>query len=330
MKVGTLSTACSKPIAMYRLLGRTNPKTGKGVYQTKLPPTGIPYQVIDRTCDKCAGCRIRKRMDQSTRLTHEAQFNEHSWFITLTYDDDNLPENGSLVAAHQSAFMKALRKKLRKKMRFFSIGEYGEQTLRPHYHLILFGPDIPDRKYHHSAPIKNRATREIGKLLGPEEARYYSSELLDNVWKKGTVQLTGVSAATMQYVSKYHVEKIDGEAAKTYYVRTLPNGKCVPVEQPQARMSRNPGIGRKWIETYWSDVYPDGTMVDSKGAEFAPPKYYDDWLEKNQPEVYETLQTKRAEARTPERELNKRRQAKVANRKTKMRIAEAMKPRPKI
>ena len=36
-------------------------------------------------------------------------------------------------------FLKRLRKAYRGKLRYFVAGEYGEQTARPHYHMILYG-----------------------------------------------------------------------------------------------------------------------------------------------------------------------------------------------
>jgi len=322
MKTGTLSTTCAKPTAMYQLAGKKNKKTGKAVILQNPPDPGIPYIVIDRPCGQCAGCRIKRRMDWAIRLEHESKFHDHSWFITLTYDDENLPHGGSLVADHQSKFIKALRKKVPGKIRFFSIGEYGEDTLRPHYHLILFGPDFPDRELQYTAPIRTPSALAMEKMLGDHGAQYYKSKLLESVWAKGNVQLTPTSPATMQYVTKFHVEKVTGEKAETHYARLIPEtDQIVLVEHPQTRMSRNPGIGRKWIEKYWTDVYPDGTMVDIKGAQFAPPSYYDDWLETHHPDVHQELKEKRSLARTLERELTPRREAKVAARKTKIDIA---------
>ena len=46
---------------------------------------------IELPCGKCASCQIQKRKDMSVRLAHEASQFENCCFITLTYDDDNLP-----------------------------------------------------------------------------------------------------------------------------------------------------------------------------------------------------------------------------------------------
>ena len=60
-----------------------------------------------------------------------------SCFITLTYDNENLPPDGSLQIEDYQKFLKRLRKK--NKFRYFLVGEYGDLNWRPHYHAILYG-----------------------------------------------------------------------------------------------------------------------------------------------------------------------------------------------
>jgi len=68
---------------------------------------------------------------------HEAKYHEQKAFLTLTYDDLHLPDNGSLDKTHYQKFMKRLRKELNpsgtkpedyKKLRYFMCGEYGDTT----------------------------------------------------------------------------------------------------------------------------------------------------------------------------------------------------------
>lgn len=67
---------------------------------------------------------------------------EKNSFVTLTYSDEFLPEDGSVSVRHFQLFVKRLRKALFPiKIRYFGVGEYGEKTFRPHYHLIVFGAD---------------------------------------------------------------------------------------------------------------------------------------------------------------------------------------------
>lgn len=68
-------------------------------------------------------------------LTYELS----SLFVTLTYDDEHLPKDGSVSVRELQLFMKRLRRKLGRKVRFYGVGEYGDLSGRPHYHLVLFG-----------------------------------------------------------------------------------------------------------------------------------------------------------------------------------------------
>ena len=44
-------------------------------------------------------------------------------------------------------------------------------------------------------------------------------------------------------------------------------------------MSRNPGIGKPWIEKWKMDVYPHDYVIVN-GRKMKPPKYYDNLFEK--------------------------------------------------
>ena len=67
-----------------------------------------------------------------------------SIFVTLTYDDNQVPMNDNadliLYKPDLQNFLKRLRKrKDGERIRYFAVGEYGTQSGRPHYHLCLFG-----------------------------------------------------------------------------------------------------------------------------------------------------------------------------------------------
>ena len=59
-------------------------------------------------------------------------------------------------------------------------------------------------------------------------------------------------------------------------------------------MSRNPGIGAKWLEEFYEDPYNTGYCVHEKRKLKIPP-YYDKWLEKNHPELFEKIKMLREE-----------------------------------
>ena len=109
-------------------------------------------------CGKCIGCRAAKSKEWTQRLLNEQQYWPTESFVTLTYDDDHYPEDGSLHKEHIQGFFKSLRKKLDPyKIKYFACGEYGENTLRCHWHSIIFGVDERfDKLIYESWPYGDR------------------------------------------------------------------------------------------------------------------------------------------------------------------------------
>lgn len=104
--------------------------------------TGAEYRVA---CGKCLCCRAAKSKQWTIRLKHEQAYWDREGFLTLTYDDDHLPDGGRLVKRDLVKFFKRLRRLIEpRKIRYFACGEYGSQTFRPHYHAIIFGLDSRD------------------------------------------------------------------------------------------------------------------------------------------------------------------------------------------
>lgn len=96
-------------------------------------------------CGQCMHCRYNRRRLWTHRIILEAVVHPTASFLTLTYNDANLPDAGSLVPRDVTLFLKRLRKNLGdRKIRYFAVGEYGDETWRPHYHLALFGVDHAD------------------------------------------------------------------------------------------------------------------------------------------------------------------------------------------
>lgn len=107
--------------------------------------TGADYKV---PCGRCLCCRAAKSKEWTLRLLHEQQFWDREGFLTLTYDDDHIPEGGKLVKRDLVLFFKRLRRLIEpRRIRYFACGEYGTQTMRPHYHAIVFGIDPRDLQY---------------------------------------------------------------------------------------------------------------------------------------------------------------------------------------
>ena len=74
-----------------------------------------PYSDLDHSfpipCRQCTGCRTEYARQWAMRLTLEQEMWDNNIFITLTYDNDHLPEHNTLVKKDFQLFMKRLRKK---------------------------------------------------------------------------------------------------------------------------------------------------------------------------------------------------------------------------
>lgn len=98
-------------------------------------------------CGRCPACLRNRQNDWVFRLNEELKIAPYSYFFTLTYRDDDLPwicsvkyknEFPCLSKRDIQLFMKRLRKNIKEKIKYHIVGEYGPETLRPHYHGLLF------------------------------------------------------------------------------------------------------------------------------------------------------------------------------------------------
>ena len=195
-------------------------------------------------CGQCIGCRLEYSRQWAVRIMHEASMHEFNSFVTLTYKE--APE--SLRYEDFQLFMRRLRKE-RGYARFFMSGEYGEQGGRPHYHAALFGVRFGDA-------CNGRA--------GDSGFKVYESMELSSLWREGFCSVGDLSFESAAYVARYVVKKVTGEAAESHYGGRVPEF---------ARMSLKPGIGARWLEKFWSDVFPSGKVV-SRGFVANAPRFY--------------------------------------------------------
>lgn len=211
----------------------------------------ISIQYLELPCGQCTGCRLERSRSWAVRCVHEAQMHDENCFLTLTYDDDHLPSDGSLVKRDLTLFWKRLRKEIDPiRIRYFACGEYGSQFERPHYHACVFGWSPPDKKLY---------TIRSGAYL-------YISAMIGNLWPFGFHTIGDVTFDSAAYVARYVLKKINGDRQKDHY------GKRVP---EYVVMSRKPGIAHDWIEKYSSDVYPNDFVVIRDNIKCKPPRYYD-------------------------------------------------------
>jgi len=96
-------------------------------------------------CGQCMHCRYNRRRLWTHRIILEAVVHPTASFVTLTYNDESLPDAGSLRPRDLTLFLKRVRRALPDRtIRYFAVGEYGDDSWRPHYHLALFNVDEND------------------------------------------------------------------------------------------------------------------------------------------------------------------------------------------
>lgn len=239
---------CYSPLQAWR-----GTKLQSGKRSVVFHPPSRHAESLNLPCGQCVGCRLERSRQWAMRCLHESSLYDRNCFITLTYDNEHLPKNGSVDVREFQLFMKRLRKAYPEdRIRFFHCGEYGEKGGRPHYHACLFGFDFPD-KVLYSVSNGNRL---------------YVSRSLYNLWGNGAFerQLIGdVTFESAAYVARYIMKKVTGEAAADHYGNRRPE---------YITMSRRPGIGKGWYEKYRDEVYPADSVI-VRGVEVKPPKYYD-------------------------------------------------------
>jgi len=184
-----------------------------------------PADRITIPCGKCIPCQKRYQSEWTFRLLEQQKCSGNSNFLTLTYDDNHLPwtedqTNWDLCKSDLTLFLKRLRqdqfrwykrmsqaKKIdfaqyqANRIKYYAVGEYGEKTLRPHYHLLIF--NLP---------------------------RYNSYDQLEleiyiqKIWKNGRVHSGTVTEKSIQYVTGYILKKSHYREGQTPPFSHISNG----------------------------------------------------------------------------------------------------------
>lgn len=231
-------------------------------------PSDVRYTI---PCGKCVGCRVDRSREWSTRCVHEASLHNANSFITLTFSDENLPDDYSVHVRDMQLFMKRVRKVCGSGIRFFACGEYGDANRRPHYHAILFGTDFSMDRY-----LWRQNYR--GEFL-------WRSPTLEKLWPFGYSEIGTVTASSASYCARYIFKKVTGEMAESHYKFIHPLHGHEVVQNPEfVTMSRRPGLGSEWFDRFRCDVYPSG-FVTVEGKKRPVPRFYRNKLDETEKEV---------------------------------------------
>lgn len=151
-------------------------------------------------CGRCEPCLGARQQVWSHRLQLEAMCHESSTFVTLTYADDRVPRTVDEVPTLAPEDVQKFLKRLRHagSFRFYLVGEYGDKTHRPHYHLVLFG---------FQPCIYGRTRRDAVN----DECRSdccSRCRLVHDTWAHGIVELGEVNKDSCDYICKYLLKRM--------------------------------------------------------------------------------------------------------------------------
>lgn len=265
------------------------------IYGSSIAPAIMEKHSVSVPCGKCAACQIRKRKDWTTRLSNEAEFyGDNCCFVTLTYDDDNIPvtcfnpvkgdrpkmiDRGAgelplftLLPSDVQKFIKRLRRHLEyvpksankrlgrdhveSSIRYYAVGEYGGRFGRPHYHLMIFGWKPSDMVFH---SIRN------GHLI-------YRSAQIEKLWRYGFSTVEPVEGGVARYCSRYVTKKfarLNGEGKDPFSDSVFPEFCLQSV--------RNGGIGAAFFDRHYETIMPRGFSLIRSGGNYIKasiPAYY--------------------------------------------------------
>lgn len=160
------------------------------------------------------------------RILLEASQHADNAFITLTYSDETLPVSGSLIPEDLTNWLKRLRKQISPaRVRYYAVGEYGEQSQRPHYHVVLFG--------YKNCRLGRSRLGLMPQLVTERHKCCPQCDLIATTWQKGGIYVGALEANSAQYVAGYVMKKMTSSRD------TRLNGRWPEF----CRMSLKPGIG---------------------------------------------------------------------------------------
>nr|WEW54488.1 MAG: replication initiation protein [Microvirus Sku122] len=227
-------------------------------------------------CGKCVACKLTKSNEWKNRMLIESYCWKHTYFITLTYDNDHIKKKQGVSITGElknlptlnhedmTKFIKRLRKHFQyyynEKIKYFYCSEYGPKTKRPHYHMILF------------TNVELLITN-IGKTKIQNDNGI--NDLILEKWGLGNIGISKFESACAAYVARYTLKKINTEKQ--------PWSKFDKLEKEKIYMSKRPAIGYQYINKNFENIKENRYKVIPKTNDpnFWLPKTYYNRLKKD-------------------------------------------------
>lgn len=234
-------------------------------------------------CGKCLGCRLTYARQWADRCMLEKEYHADSWFVTFTYNDDHVPKTyyGDPATGEAQPALTLRRKdiqdflkRLRKAhsgldIRYFGCAEYGPQTWRPHYHMILYGLPLNDlviKRQDVDGKVNAYTSETLSRAWSLRPFGNYSP-ILDSI---GDVECSEVTWAACNYVARYIVKKQLGPDGRSFY-------ETFNLVPPFTMMSTRPAIGRRYYDEHPAIYDTDKIHLKTPdgGRSVRPPRYFD-------------------------------------------------------
>lgn len=219
------------------------------------------HYTVSLPCGKCYTCKKNRVNQWSHRIMQENNVSDSGYFVTLTYDTENVPINRrgymTLEKTDLQKFFKLVRyyddKKIKevteldpvkgnkagrnydkKRIKYYAVGEYGENKGRPHYHIIIFN--------------------------------VYDKKSIEKAWPKGNIDIQVVNVNTIDYTLKY-INK-DKSYVKSH------------TEQKREFSLMSKGMGLNYVTNesvrYHNSDLDNNYIVNTRGFKVPLSRYYRD------------------------------------------------------
>lgn len=193
-------------------------------------------------CGKCPACLANQRQEWVFRLKQEYLDSKFSIFVTLTYDNEHLPDNMSVNKTDVQLFHKRLRKYFPPgDLRYYVVSEYGDHTQRPHYHGLYFFKSVYDTSFVY--------------------------DVFEKSWQNGFIKFGQVEEGSIVYCTKYCLKHSATPPGRTETFRLL------------SKMQG--GLGSHYLKKM-SEYHIDSeqfNFVSQDGKTCRMPRYYRDKLQ---------------------------------------------------
>lgn len=147
-------------------------------------------------CGQCTACRINDGRAWFVRSHFETKKLERpfQYFLTLTYDEDNLPDDGLCHKDELKKFLNNLNTSFGLSMRYYATADYGSINNRAHYHAVIL------------------STKKV------------TQKQVERIWKKGFVMIKELNEQNLKYVLRYTVKKKPFDSSEPGYFRLISKG----------------------------------------------------------------------------------------------------------